>query len=115
MEPDSRERLSALFHAALARRPEERRAFLQDECRGDSALLAEVASLLEHQSAASQWLDMPAAVIAGAAQATSMVGRQLGPYAITMRVGAGGMGEVYRARDTRLGRDVAIKVAARSV
>ncbi|HXI03306.1 MAG TPA: protein kinase, partial [Candidatus Saccharimonadales bacterium] len=37
-------------------------------------------------------------------------GRRLGPYEIAAPIGAGGMGEVYRARDTRLGRDVAIKV-----
>ncbi|MFH1176513.1 MAG: hypothetical protein V1750_03825 [Acidobacteriota bacterium] len=39
-----------------------------------------------------------------------MTGTRLGPYEITARIGAGGMGEVYRARDTRLGRQVAIKV-----
>ena len=45
---------------------------------------------------------------------TSMIGRRVGPYAIGARLGAGGMGEVYRARDTKLGRDVAIKILPRS-
>ena len=44
---------------------------------------------------------------------SSMVGRQLGPYSITSTLGAGGMGEVYRARDTKLDRDVAIKMLPR--
>lgn len=52
----------------------------------------------------------PAAVVAVASARMQMVSRQLGPYTITAPLGAGGMGEVYRARDNKLGRDVAIKI-----
>ena len=68
-------------------------------------------SLLEYQSASARFLEGPAAgVAAAAAETISMIDRQLGPYTIVAPLGAGGMGEVYRARDSKLGREVAIKI-----
>ena len=68
-------------------------------------------SLLEYESASARFLERPAAAVAAdAASVTSMIGRQIGPYTIVAPLGAGGMGEVYRARDSKLGRDVAIKI-----
>jgi len=104
-----------LFDAALEREPHERAAFLDEACAHDEALRREVESLLAHESRAAGFLSTPAAALPDAvmSKGTSVMGRQLGPYAIYERLGAGGMGEVYRARDTKLGRDVAIKILPR--
>jgi serine/threonine protein kinase len=102
-----------LFEAARERTPEERAAFLRGACGGDEAMRQEVESLLEQVPEAASFLSTPAAVVAGgigSGDGSSLLDRQLGPYAIHTRLGAGGMGEVYRARDTKLGRDVAIKI-----
>ena len=111
MEPDQRHRpLSDIYHAALEKPPAERDAFLTKACAGDDALRQEVESLLAYESASSQFLETPAAVVAVAPGGAAMLNRRLGPYTIVAPLGAGGMGEVYRARDTKLGRDVAIKI-----
>ena len=104
-----------LFDAALARDPHERAAFLDEACAHDEALRREVESLLAHEREAVGFMSTPAGAPADAVMSdgTSMMGRQLGPYAIHARLGAGGMGEVYRARDSKLGRDVAIKILPR--
>jgi serine/threonine protein kinase len=114
MEPDRRQQISDLYHAALDRHPGERCAFLKEACDGDEALRREVESLLQYESQSVGFLESPAAAMAGALAGEpaghTIVNRQLGPYAIVAPLGAGGMGEVYRARDTKLGRDVAIKI-----
>jgi eukaryotic-like serine/threonine-protein kinase len=111
MSSERRDLISDLYHRALARAPEERVAFLAEACNGDEALREEVASLLEFEPASARLLERPAlAVAAPAPGATSMIDRRLGPYTIVAPLGAGGMGEVYRARDSRLGREVAIKI-----
>jgi serine/threonine protein kinase/Tol biopolymer transport system component len=112
MAPDPGQRLSELYHAAMERDPDERRAFVRDACGEDGALREELESLLGYAPAASRFLETPAARVAGTDEAEDggVTGRTLGPYTVTGRLGAGGMGEVYRARDSRLGRDVAIKI-----
>ena len=66
------------------------------------------------ESDSARFLETPAAVVAsnlaGTPDRSQMIGRQLAPYTIAAPLGAGGMGEVYRARDSKLGRDVAIKI-----
>ena len=92
-------------------------AFLAHACAGDEALRREVESLLIQQASAGGFLEDQA--VAAAAQMVSeaetslLTGRHLGAYEVHGRIGAGGMGEVYRARDTKLGRDVAIKILPR--
>ena len=115
MAPDRRHEISHLYHAALKHEPAERTAFLKEACEGDEALRQEIESLLRYESGSGRFLETPASgVVAGALvgspRKTEMIGRQLGPYTIVAPLGAGGMGEVYRARDSKLGRDVAIKV-----
>jgi len=100
-----------LFHEALALPPQRRVQFLNDSCAGNDALKHDVQSLLD-ESADDDFLETPA-LDPGATYLqphSSLVGRRLSEYEVTARIGAGGMGEVYRARDVKLGRDVAVKV-----
>ena len=113
MTSDRWQRVEEIYHAALARPSRERSAFLTQACAGDAALEREVQSLLDQESAAG-FLVTPAIEVAAGLVDTSTdapwLGRRIGAYTLDALVGKGGMGEVYRARDTRLGRDVAIKV-----
>ena len=103
-----------LFEAALDRAPADRAAFLREACPDDEALRQEVEALLTHATSAGDFLGRPALELLGSVlvegDSPSLLGRQLGPHRILSLLAIGGMGEVYRARDTRLNRDVAIKV-----
>jgi serine/threonine protein kinase len=111
MPSDRRDLISDLYHRAIALPREERAPFLVEACNGDEALRDEVASLLEFEPASAHILERPAVAVAAiAAGMASMIDRRIGPYTIVAPLGAGGMGEVYRARDSKLGRDVAIKI-----
>jgi eukaryotic-like serine/threonine-protein kinase len=115
MTPERWRQVEEIFHAALLRRESERVAFLVHACASDLALRREVEALLAQQ--ASGFLEGPA--VASAASTVSdagdslLTGRRLGAYQVHARIGVGGMGEVYRARDMKLGRDVAIKILPR--
>ena len=116
MSADRQRLITDLFHAALERDASDRAALLREACAGDEALQREVESLLHYEDAADRFLERPAVEeVAGLVSShpgsnADLAGRRLGVYQIDAWIGAGGMGEVYRARDTRLGRDVAIKV-----
>ncbi len=102
-------RVERLFHSALERAPAEREAFLAEACGGDEALRHEVLSLLAEERSADRLMGRPAAAEVTQRLAVAR-GTRLGPYEVADLVGAGGMGAVYRARDTRLDRDVAVKL-----
>ena len=101
-------KIDELFAAAQAQPAEERAAFLDRACGDDQELRAELASLPNAATAGKSFLEHPAAALPG--QPALKPGDKLGAFEIVERIGRGGMGEVYRAHDPRLNRDVAIKV-----
>ena len=112
------DRIKAVFQAALERAPHERAEFLRETCGADGGLSAEVESLLSAHELAGTFVERPAieTLSTSAARVLDTAGRTLrrgerfGPYEIAEFISAGGMGEVYRARDPKLARDVAIKI-----
>lgn len=108
--------IEEIFHDALERRFEEREAYLRAACGRDSGLFREVSSLLENHVPAEDDDCKPWAAVAAAQLTAEQLslepGTFLGPYRIDCFLAAGGMGEVYRATDTRLNREVAIKICA---
>src|SRR5207249_6564409 len=109
MPAERSQQIERLYHEARERDPRERAAFLVQACAGDNALRREVESLLAEDSGVRSFLETPALEFVKDA-GPSMIGRQIGPYSVVSLLAKGGMGEVYRARDTKLGRDVAIKI-----
>ena len=107
MTPERRQQIESMCLEALAMEPGSRGAFLEAACGPDDDLRREVESLLAGTKEAARFLDTPVWLTPAAPLAS---GTCLGPYVIEAWVGAGGMGEVYRAQDMRLGRTVAIKV-----
>src|SRR5437660_1639383 len=104
-----------MYHTALERQPGERGTFLAEACGDDTELRRELESLLAQDEAESGPLDFPvwereATLLAELSGTCLEQGSQLGPYRVEALIGAGGMGQVFRARDKRLDRLVAIKV-----
>jgi serine/threonine-protein kinase len=105
-------RIGELFNAALQMEPADRAAYLDGACAGDESLRRDVESLLAANDQAGSFIEKPVAVFEGfiAKMTKSLEGQRIGGYQLAARIGSGGMGEVYQARDMTLNRQVAIKV-----
>ncbi len=105
--------VQSLFDQALNTPLGDRDNFLRRACAGDTRLLAEVRSLLESDAGEDQALDLIEVEVAALRGNTQP--EQIGPYRVERTVGAGGMGVVYEATDSRLGRSVAVKVLSPAI
>ena len=110
-------RVKEVFLDALDRPDSQRAEFVAQACGADALLRREVEALLQSDAAAGSFCEEPAAALLGPLGLAGLAparrfepGSRVGAYEISSFIDAGGMGEVYRARDTRLGREVAIKV-----
>jgi eukaryotic-like serine/threonine-protein kinase len=108
--PEEWARVRELFESALALPPERRSAHIADVCGDDRILREQVELLLASHERANSFLGTQAALTTIDGARINLEGSRLGPYQLGPRLGVGGMGEVYKAKDTRLDRTVAIKV-----
>ena len=114
MEPGRWGRITDIYHATIARPPEERASFLGDECHGDESLRKQVEAMVTSHERSGDFIESPA--FADAPELLideptgDLIGQSIGHYRIESLIGVGGMGEVYLARDELLRRKIALKL-----
>ena len=114
MKAERWQQVESVLQDALDRAPVDRASFIEEACGGDEELKTEATTLIAAYEEAGDFIEQPAlahdAHVLLGGDFEGNVGREIGPYKIVERLGAGGMGEVYLAQDTRLRRPVALKL-----
>jgi eukaryotic-like serine/threonine-protein kinase len=111
MSPEKWREISKIFHLASEKSADERSAFLKEKCAGDAELRREIENLLNAGAAEDSFIDSSKIGLAALEKPPKLAGGdRLGSFEIVKMLGAGGMGEVYLAKDLRLNRMVALKI-----
>src|SRR5262245_49089776 len=106
------EKIERAYHAARALKDEERSRYLDEHCGLDAAMRRQIEALLQQDNNPNSLLNRAAVNLADWASLAGslkvLTGTRVGAYEILESIGSGGMGEVYRARDTKLHREAAL-------